>query len=358
MTAHSTEILVKRIINMALFGLALTLAASTKVLAGDERPVLREQIKVYSDIVTLGDIFENAEPSAEAPVFRSPDLGTKGIVAAKRVAVAARQHGLHWNNPGGVTQIAIERPSRVVTLEEVTKAISHHAMGELGLTSTQDLRVELSPRSRPFHINSRITGPISVKRLSLRTGGGTFEAVIGFNDPDLGILDKRFRGRAYETMVVAVPAHSIERGQTILKQDIKIIRMPRSRITAGMVMEESSLAGMATRRNLRTNQPVRRADLEHPKLVRRNTPVTIIYNIPGLSLKSLGRALADASEGEMVSIENVRSKRTVQATVLGLNLVSVGSSISHDSNQRVIASNGNAQTTLPQTGKRRQRLIQ
>lgn len=360
MTAYPAEILIKRIIYTALFGLVLILAPSAQALAlaNDDAPVLREQIKVYSGTVTLGDIFDNAAPSASAPVFRSPDLGTKGIVAAKRVAAAARQHGLHWNNPGGVTQIAIERPSRVVTLKEITRALTHHAMGEFGLTSTQDLLVELSPRSRPFHINARIKGPISVKRLSLRTGGGAFETVIGFDDPEFTAQDKRYRGRAYETMMIPVPAHPIERGQTIRQSDIKIIRMPRTRISAGIVMAENSLAGMAARRNLRIDQPVRRADLERPRLVRRNTPVTIIYKIPGLALKSLGRALADASHGEMVSVENVRSKRTIQATVLGPNLVSVASAINHVRNQRITASNHTGQTALPRARISRPRLIE
>ena len=103
---------------------ALLVIALPPLASAQGQPVLREQIKVYSDLVTLGDIFENAGLAQNAPVFRAPDLGTHGVVAAKRIATAASQHGLIWDNPGAVEKVTVERPSRRITLKEIQETIA------------------------------------------------------------------------------------------------------------------------------------------------------------------------------------------------------------------------------------------
>ncbi|MCG8650509.1 MAG: hypothetical protein MI861_11800, partial [Pirellulales bacterium] len=113
--------------------IALSVFAPSPAQGQDLRPVLKEQIRVYSDLVTLGDIFDNAGPAASAPVFRSPDLGTQGVVAARRIATAARRHGLSWRNPGAIEQVTVERPGRRVTIDEIKQAIAQSAARELDI---------------------------------------------------------------------------------------------------------------------------------------------------------------------------------------------------------------------------------
>ena len=48
-------------------------------------PALKRSITVTSDIVRLGDLIDNAGGFAAIPVFRSPDLGTTGRLAAPAV---------------------------------------------------------------------------------------------------------------------------------------------------------------------------------------------------------------------------------------------------------------------------------
>ncbi|GAB4238448.1 MAG: flagellar basal body P-ring formation chaperone FlgA [Methyloligellaceae bacterium] len=307
--------------------LALALCLMLPLLGrAQEEPVkLRESIKVYSDVVTLGDIFENAGHAASAPVFRSPDLGTQGVVAARRIAEAARRHGLYWKNPGNVLKVKIERPSRLVTLKEIEKAVALQAMSEFGLTSTADIEVRLSRMTRQFHVDPRIGEELGVKRFSLRPDNGAFEAVVGFSDPNFPAPEKRIIGQVFETMEVPVPAHPIQRGQTIHKGDMKVMRMARRRVPAGIVMDISEAVGMAARRNLRVDTPIRRSDLEPPKLVFRNTLVTAIFRKPNMALKTQARVLDDGAAGQTVTLENTRSKRRVQGVVIGPGLVAVES---------------------------------
>lgn len=287
-------------------------------------PVLREQIKVYSALVTLGDLFQNAGPASTAPVFRAPDLGTQGVVAATRVATAARQHGLYWANPGGVQQITVERPSRVITLEEVRKLIAERAARDLGAARAAELTVTLDLRQREFHVDPRVDAPLTVKRFHLRPETGQFDARIGFTNPKLRERDHSVRGRVQETLEVPVPIRAIARGDIIRDADIKLMRLPTRQLRAGVVMDLKDIADMAAKRRLQADEPVRRSDIEPPKLVTRNTQVTIVYQVPGLSLRALGRAQADGAYGDTVSVLNTRSNRVLQAVVNGPGTVAVG----------------------------------
>jgi flagella basal body P-ring formation protein FlgA len=313
---------------------ALILAASLAVpvaqpVSADEaRPVLREQIKVHSDLVTLGDIFENAGPASDTAVFRSPDLGTRGHVGAERVAEAARRHGLHWDNPVGVERVTVERPSRVVGLEEIRQAIARRAVGELGVADVNDLSVTLERRAKPFQVSARLSGPLAVKRLRLDPRSGGFEATVGFDGNEQAAPDapeKSYRGRVRETMKIAVPARAIERGETIASGDVEMKRVPVSRVRGDVALSREALAGMAAKRDLPAGQPVRERYIEPPRLVRRNELVTIVYETPGLTLKAQGRAKADGGKGAVVHVLNTRSNRTIQAVVRGPGVVVVES---------------------------------
>jgi flagella basal body P-ring formation protein FlgA len=54
-----------------------------------------------------------------------------------------------------------------------------------------------------------------------------------------------------------------------------------------------------------------------PELVARNETVTLIFEIPGILLTVRGKALDSGAEGDVISVLNEQSKRTVQGVVVG-----------------------------------------
>ena len=92
--------------------------------------------------------------------------------------------------------------------------------------------------------------------------------------------------------------------------------------TGSMIL--SAIVGLAARRNLRAGVPLRAGDVEPPKLVTRNQLVTVVFSMPGITLTTQGRALADGADGETISVLNVSSNRIVQAVVEERGLVAVG----------------------------------
>jgi flagella basal body P-ring formation protein FlgA len=62
---------------------------------------------------------------------------------------------------------------------------------------------------------------------------------------------------------------------------------------------------------------LRQTDLTKPEVVTRNDNVTITYQVPGVMLTVRGKALEGGSRGDTISVMNIQSKRSLQATIVG-----------------------------------------
>jgi flagella basal body P-ring formation protein FlgA len=101
---------------------------------------------------------------------------------------------------------------------------------------------------------------------------------------------------------------------------------------------QEQVAGLAVRRAMRSGEIVRSADLTKPELVQRNEPVMLIFEVPGIVLTVRGKALESGAQGELVSVLNTQSKRTVQGVVSGPGRVTVsGNAQTHGATARIAA---------------------
>jgi flagella basal body P-ring formation protein FlgA len=80
---------------------------------------------------------------------------------------------------------------------------------------------------------------------------------------------------------------------------------------------------MQMRKQLRAGQALRTADLAKPDLVVRDQSVTLIYQSTGLYLTASGKAMENGTEGDVVNVLNLQSKRTVVGTVVGRGQVAI-----------------------------------
>ena len=82
--------------------------------------------------------------------------------------------------------------------------------------------------------------------------------------------------------------------------------------------------GQEARVAIYAGRPVRSADLGAPALVERNQMVTLVYMAGGLAISTEGRALARATEGEVIRAINLASRATVSGRVGPDGTVHVG----------------------------------
>jgi flagella basal body P-ring formation protein FlgA len=224
----------------------------------------------------------------------------------------------------------VERPSRAISVGEIESRIVGALAGQRGLGAAEDLKLNIDQSLRTFHVEADATGELRVTRLSIDSYASRFEIVLSI--PGSAILRRtplRLSGRVIETAETAVLIRPVNRGEVIRPGDVAIERRPRIEIGKDDVGHPKQAVGLAVRRSLRAGHALRHADLMKPELVQRNETVTLVYEVPGILLTIRGKATESGAEGDLISVLNLQSKRTVQGTVVGLGQVRVtGTSVS------------------------------
>lgn len=300
-----------------------TTGRTTELPAG---PKLRAAVAVTGDVVTIGDFFENAGPLARVPLFRSPDLGTSGPVAARRVVDLAAAAGLREAAADGLVEVEVSRLARPVEAIAVQRLIAAEAMRRPGRSddvSIDDLEVTFDMPLEPRRADLRSSEPVRVVSFALSPVGGRFDALVQI---DKGETTERLhlRGTVTETVTVATLARPLSRGDTVAPEDVLVERQPRSRAAGSRApIDPREIAGLQARRSLRAGQPVAIGDFMKPQVVTRGDAVTVIYRTSVLQVSSRGQAQQSGSVGELISVLNPQSKRTVHAVVTGPGRVEV-----------------------------------
>jgi flagella basal body P-ring formation protein FlgA len=129
-----------------------------------------------------------------------------------------------------------------------------------------------------------------------------------------------------DSVRVVIPAHDIARGEVIAKADLSYGTLPSTSSVSGLITSVGDLEGREARRLLRAGETVRVDDVRRPILVTKGSTVTMTFELPGVSLTAIGRAVSEGGLGESVTVLNPVSYRQITATVTGAGQVKAGGS--------------------------------
>jgi flagella basal body P-ring formation protein FlgA len=177
---------------------------------------------------------------------------------------------------------------------------------------------------RPFAVEATATNELAVAHLTYEPRTTRFD--IAFELPGSAVarrLPLRFTGSLTETFETVVPIRDIAQGQIIKVSDVAIDHRPKSSFTPTTLTTIEQAQGLSTKHALRAGQVIRQADVAKPELVGRGETVTIVFQVPGILLTILGKAVEPGALGDVISVVNAQSKHTIQATVIGPGRVSV-----------------------------------
>lgn len=136
---------------------------------------------------------------------------------------------------------------------------------------------------------------------------------------------------AAATEMTTVPglARTLMPGDIITASDIAWVSVPARQVTQTMITDQDSLIGLAVRRPMGANTPVRFSDVQRPVLVKRGALVTMIVKTPTMTLSATGRAQENGGQGDQIRLTNTASNLTVQGTVLSARevVITVGSRV-------------------------------
>jgi len=162
------------------------------------------------------------------------------------------------------------------------------------------------------------TAAFQVEDFSFDTRSGRFYGTVASTAASIKVS-----GRAQVVEAIPVLKNRITAGQVISRNDVEWLQVPANRYGAGFVDRFDDLIGQTPRRALAAGMPIRAADIGKPEVIAKNSLVTMVVQGPGLTITTTGRAMESGSIGDVVQVMNPQSKRTIQATVTGTNLVQV-----------------------------------
>ena len=304
--------------------LALGGAVAAQTPSSAAIPALKADVTVTGDIVTIGDLVENAGPVANVPIFRAPDLGTTGAVATDRILDAIRPHQLIGIDTHGLAEVVVTRASRAITTREISARIAQALGGQYGFGNARDIQINFDGDVRTLQVEPNASGELRILALSYDPRTTRFDVTLDM--PDSMALQRqpaRYSGTAIDTVNAIAVDRPIERGEVLQASDLTTVRRPKAESSA-VLTDGNAAIGLSARHALRPGQALAAADLMKPEIIARNDNVTIVYQVPGITLTLRGQAKDAGALGDTISIVNTESKRVVQAVVSGPDRVTVG----------------------------------
>lgn len=286
-------------------------------------PTLKRAATVTSDLVRIGDLIDNAGAASDTPIFRAPDIGTAGSVSTDQVMQALRPYHIYLVDTGSITAIEVTHAGRSIDVTDIEASIARTFAGRYGFGDPKNLAITLDLPARPITVDAAAIGDLTPTGVLLDPRSGRFD--LTFAVPGARGVQRmvRFTGMVVETVAVAVTTRPLGRGDIIKASDIAIERRPKAEVGAEGIGTADDAVGLAVRQPARQGQALRRNDLMKAELVHRDDAVTLMYEVPGILLTTQGKALEPGAQGDVISVLNVQSKRTIQGIVTSPNRVTI-----------------------------------
>jgi flagella basal body P-ring formation protein FlgA len=286
-------------------------------------PVLRATVTVESDVVRIGDVIDNAGTSAQIAIYRAPDLGTTGSLPTAQVIAALQAHQVIGVDTKDIKTVSVTRLSRTLEGKEIELAVAHTLEHRSGLGAAANLSLTFDRDVGDIRLEAANTGALQPISVRFEPRNGRFDVSFEVaNENNTASAKLRFTGIAIETVEAAVLTRNVERNDVLKSSDVVTERRPKAEL-GGDAAVRTRAVGMQMRRQLRAGQAIKVADLAKPDLVQRDDNVTLIYESVGLYLTVRGKAVDGGTEGDVVNVLNLQSKRTVSGVIIGRGQVAI-----------------------------------
>jgi flagella basal body P-ring formation protein FlgA len=287
-------------------------------------PSLRGEAQVRRDVITLGDLIDNAPAAlSDMAVFRAPALGETGTIQAARIIETARGLGLTQVETSGLRQVLVSRPARRIATDEIETAVKAVLAQRFGLDGAHMMLVfDGAPPS--MILPPDLSAPLKAEDVVYDPRARRVAANVAVGQPGhAGRRSLRVAAAIVETADVVVLTRPLQRGDEISPGDVALERRPREGVPADALAELKGSIGRATRRALSPGLPLRAGDITRIEVVARGELVTVVYQMPGMTLTVRGKTLEGGGLGDTIGIQNPQSKRVLQGVVSGPGTVTV-----------------------------------
>lgn len=298
----------------AALPLALAALLGTAAAPAAAEVTLRRHAVVHGGAVLLGDLFENAGPEADRRLGPAPAPGQRWMLEAPQLSLIARDHGLAWKPLSAEDRMVVERPGRPLAREAVAEAL----MAELALLGAPEgLEPELTGFATPYLPEDAPEPRLMVEAARLDAAARRFQAALIVVAEGMSPIRMPLSGRLVATRPALVATRALATDSILGPGDVAVRRVALDRIPAGAAQDAGLLLGGRLRRAIPADRPLTQADVAPAVALRKDAPVLLVHEAPGLSLTAQARALEDAAAGAVTSVLNLATGTVVFAEVTG-----------------------------------------
>ena len=117
-------------------------------------------------------------------------------------------------------------------------------------------------------------------------------------------------------------ARSLNAGEIVQASDLTWTKLAGA--PAGAAVDSDALVGMSTRRPLRQGAAAFARDVSAPQVIKMGDMVAVTYANDGVTLTLQAKAMAAATVGQPFPVQNLQSKKIIEAVAQGPGLAVVG----------------------------------
>lgn len=274
-----------------------------------------KEIFIESDKIWLSDLFYSDLEFKDKIVGDAPELGKKFKLFRKDLRRIVKASTLNWSDSLRKS-VVVSRSAKQVPMNiirnAVVKALEQNHVND-------EIEVEFNDRNLKILVPKNADEAIRVLQSQLDQRTGRFEVVVNINstaNEDQNII---LKGKAFAIIPMPVPNKHIGAGQLINKKDITWRKVRIKQQSFGVVGSMEQLLDHVAKRPLTAGRLIRMSDIRPQQLIKKGEFVTLHFKNKTMSLSTRGVSVEPGSRNQVIRVKNPRSKRIIEARVLGPN---------------------------------------
>ncbi len=217
-----------------------------------------------------------------------------------------------------IVSVGTTSATELQPLEDIRKAAETFALNRASADQDRVIEVgHLDPRLRL----PRCSQPLTTEQLGQQLNNPNITVTIKCDSPKPWSIHIPVRTSVFST--ISTISRPLPRGATIQLSDLHMERRETSQLRNGYFENTDNIVGRVLKRSLPKGIAITPNDLEQNRIITRGSKVTIVARNNNITVKMPGKALEDATLGAIVKVENLSSKRIIEAIAARPGIVEV-----------------------------------
>jgi flagella basal body P-ring formation protein FlgA len=305
-TAFRTVVL---LFSLMLFAFIMAAGARSALAAS-----LKSSAILTSDVLTVGDIFDNTGRNANYVLGPAPQPGKDMVLNTSTLLRIAMALDLQWQPSNSTDQIVVRRAATLIPASVVTAALTNTLRDKV---VDANFTLDTGAMNLEMVLPHDMPATVDVTNASYNNRTGRFEATVSAPSAQNPIKQTTVAGTVRAMTSIPVLKSALRNGDIIGSTDIDMIDVYVSDIQPDILLKQDDVIGMTPRRMAVAGKMLRATEIQAPQLVSRGENVTIVFKEGPLRLTASGKAMQNGAKGDIIRVVNTHSNRPIDGIVNG-----------------------------------------